>query len=132
MAGARRFYCENCGGEVAERDDVCPHCAAFFVALQCPQCGFQGKEHRFTRGCPRCGFLGDAAPHSERLTTRSDGTEVGRVASRSVARPHGTTQTQESVTPRRGAPGWVPWVFLAVLVSAFIVLARLYVVSESW
>tara|TARA_B100000614_G_C14090759_1_gene302777 strand:+ start:162 stop:491 length:330 start_codon:yes stop_codon:yes gene_type:complete len=105
----RRFYCENCGAEVDERDELCRECGAIFVAIKCPRCGFRGKQHQFVRGCPRCGFLGDD------LRTTGDSRGNGNDADRRTRSAR-----------RREMPAWLFWVVLALLATSFIVLARIY------
>lgn len=109
-AGRRkRFFCENCGKEVDESEELCPHCGAVFVAIKCPRCGYRGKQHHFFRGCPACGFLGEENPL--RFATTSTDAAV----------------TQESTPKRRKpAPEWLFWVVLAALILAFLVLSQIY------
>lgn len=102
----RHFFCENCGEEVREKDEVCRHCGALFVAIKCPRCGYRGKQHEFAHGCPRCGYLGDQV-HTRALTE----SEV---------------RSDSAVTRRKPMPAWVFWMVLFFLGASFIVLARLY------
>ena len=34
-----KFFCENCGEEVAQNARFCNKCGRFFSAVRCPQCG---------------------------------------------------------------------------------------------
>ena len=50
-----KFFCENCGEEVAQNARFCNKCGRFFSAVRCPQCGKVGSSHSFVNGCPSCG-----------------------------------------------------------------------------
>lgn len=99
-----RFYCENCGKEVEESHDICPHCGAFFTAIKCPKCGFRGKLHQFDHGCPRCGYL------SER-----DFEEIRQV------------DLGETRKPRKPLPTWLFLLILGIMLLSFFILSRIYV-----
>ncbi len=100
----KRFFCENCSNEVEEKNDVCPHCGAFFTAVKCPECGYRGKLHEFRNGCPKCGYLSDA--------NGEDDTTAGlKIETRS----------------KKPLPSWLFWFILLFLVLSFIVLSRIYV-----
>lgn len=106
----KRFFCENCGKEVEESDELCRHCGAIFIAIKCPQCGYRGKQHHFFRGCPVCGFLSGENP--VRYATVSSDTpaaEKDKVAAR-----------------KKPLPEWLFWVALAGLILAFLVLSQVY------
>jgi uncharacterized membrane protein YvbJ len=105
----RRFYCENCGREVDERDELCAGCGAIFVAIKCPRCGYRGKQHQFSNGCPQCGYL------SEQPLTPSDLIIVDDPRGRNSA-----------VRKKRPMPAWLFWFVLVLLVGSFAILARLY------
>lgn len=51
-----KFFCENCGEEVAQNARFCNKCGRFFSAVRCPQCGKVGSSHSFINGCPACGY----------------------------------------------------------------------------
>ena len=52
-----RFFCDNCGREVAAGASLCPACGRPFKGVRCPECGYVGSASEFGRGCPSCGFL---------------------------------------------------------------------------
>ncbi|MDR0732339.1 MAG: zinc ribbon domain-containing protein [Treponema sp.] len=56
MGKKPRFFCDNCGAEVAISAKSCPRCGRFFASVRCPKCGFTGKDEDFVRGCPACGY----------------------------------------------------------------------------
>jgi len=49
-----RFFCNNCGTEVASGENRCPECGRYFSSVKCPRCGFSGEEQLFRDGCPVC------------------------------------------------------------------------------
>ncbi len=51
-----KYFCENCGEEVAANARFCPHCGKFFAAVRCPSCGYMGSVNDFKNGCPRCHY----------------------------------------------------------------------------
>ena len=51
-----KYFCENCGEEVAANARFCPHCGKFFAAVRCPSCGHMGSANDFKSGCPRCHY----------------------------------------------------------------------------
>ncbi|MBR1912599.1 MAG: zinc ribbon domain-containing protein, partial [Treponema sp.] len=51
-----KYFCENCGEEVAANARFCPHCGRFFSAVRCPQCGHMGAVTSFKDGCPKCHY----------------------------------------------------------------------------
>ncbi len=119
----RQFFCENCGKEVKESDELCPHCGAVFVAIKCPQCGYRGKQHHFVRGCPICGFLAEERPVRYEIVpgTPPEGSQdsTPRVMRRS-------RREKRYARRRRPVPDWLFWVVLAAMVAAFLVLSQVY------
>ncbi|HBB43391.1 MAG TPA: hypothetical protein DEO40_02280 [Treponema sp.] len=51
-----KYFCENCGAEVAAKARFCPHCGKFFSAVRCPHCGHTGSVSEFKTGCPVCHY----------------------------------------------------------------------------
>lgn len=122
----RRFYCENCGEEVREREDLCPHCGAIFLAIKCPRCGYRGKQHQFLKGCPSCGFLGDVRPKV--TTTAGTPSDDAALDSQDGGRAHrhgGLARAREA-RATRPMPEWVFWLALGSLTTAFATAAWLY------
>jgi hypothetical protein len=52
-----RYFCENCKAEVRAGSSSCPSCGRVFIAVRCPECGYEGRAAEFKSGCPSCGFL---------------------------------------------------------------------------
>lgn len=122
----RRFFCENCGAEVSERDELCSSCGAFFVAIKCPRCGFRGKQHRFTAGCPECGYLGDERTV---ITTTQPRTAVNEEEDRAAsAMQTGERHRRVRRYAEQGArmPSWTFWLVVGFMVVSFLLLARIY------
>lgn len=56
MEGKNTFSCPECGEQVEEDYDYCPHCDADVKFLgTCPECGqeIRGDEEQ---SCPNCGY----------------------------------------------------------------------------
>lgn len=51
-----KFFCENCGSEVAQNARFCGKCGRFFASVRCPVCGKTGSSQVFENGCPTCGY----------------------------------------------------------------------------
>ncbi len=51
-----KYFCENCGSEVAANARFCPKCGKFFSSVRCPSCGHMGTVHDFKNGCPKCHY----------------------------------------------------------------------------
>lgn len=120
----RRFFCGNCGEEVDQRDELCPHCGAVFSAIKCPQCGYRGKLHEFRHGCPSCGFLGE---HRVRDT---GGAPVPRASADSrpgFLRKLLDLAAGRSASATDGPPAWLFWLILAAMVASFGALALVYI-----
>lgn len=56
MKKEAKFFCENCGEEVAQNARFCKKCGRFFSSVRCPKCGKVGSAHAFSKGCPQCGY----------------------------------------------------------------------------
>ncbi len=124
----RRFFCENCGEEVKENDELCPSCGAVFAAIKCPRCGYRGKVHEFRHGCPSCGFLGE---DRVRATRWEAGDEVvpelsaGEKKSSSWWR-HLQGVFGNAVSSGSSPPGWLFWLIIFILIAAFAILSVIY------
>jgi predicted RNA-binding Zn-ribbon protein involved in translation (DUF1610 family) len=117
----RRFFCENCGEEVRENDEICRYCGAVFVAIKCPRCGYRGKMHEFRKGCPSCGFLGEdqvreTRPGDRRVKRIGRATRIHR-----LFRGVGRVGKASAETPT-----WLFWLIIVMMVLAFGVLSLVY------
>ena len=64
MKKEAKFFCENCGEEVAQNARFCKKCGRFFSSVRCPKCGKVGSAHAFSKGCPQCGYAEKPAKSS--------------------------------------------------------------------
>ena len=67
-----KFFCENCGAEVARNAKLCRHCGRFFSSVRCPQCGKTGTPEEFSKGCPDCGYTVESSPKDERRLSKKE------------------------------------------------------------
>ncbi|MHB9291894.1 hypothetical protein Holit_00981 [Hollandina sp. SP2] len=99
-----RFFCDNCGIEVAREAKSCPRCGKSFGSVRCPVCGFSGSLDHFKDCCPACGY---SVPYEGALEKKAP---VLRVLS----------STKEQVT--ESLPMWVYLVTgLALIVTVVVV-----------
>jgi ssDNA-binding Zn-finger/Zn-ribbon topoisomerase 1 len=110
MGKKPRFFCDNCGAEVAMSAKICPQCGRFFASVRCPKCGFTGKDEDFVRGCPVCGY--------------------SSVPGLSPAKPSGGHSGKRTPVERKRsgeAEGTLPfWFYLFAALALICVLALLY------
>ncbi|MBN1835231.1 MAG: hypothetical protein JW820_05225 [Spirochaetales bacterium] len=128
-----RFFCEHCGAEVPRNTVRCPACGRYFTAIQCPQCGYRGRESDFASGCPRCGYMrpqeaavekGASKGGRVRREERGQGRQPRGVRAPAPARPGGSASEA-----REGPPpsvyrimGLVLLVLLGVLIAVLFLL----------
>jgi ssDNA-binding Zn-finger/Zn-ribbon topoisomerase 1 len=106
MSKKPRFFCDNCGAEVAMSAKSCPQCGRFFASVRCPKCGFTGRDEEFARGCPACGY--SAAPPARSGENSKKNAQWGR------------KQTEDA----GGALSF--WLYLFAVLIFIFVLALLY------
>jgi uncharacterized membrane protein YvbJ len=108
-----RFFCDNCGAEVAQAAKSCPKCGRFFASVRCPKCGYTGRDDDFAHGCPNCGY---SAPIGE--------------PSGSPSKPSGNSKKPWRWERGQKAPadtGPLPfWMYLLAVLILICVLAILY------
>ena len=63
MKKQAKFFCENCGEEVAQNARFCKKCGRFFSAVRCPSCGKVVAED--TAFCTKCGYNFSGSQSSE-------------------------------------------------------------------
>ncbi|POQ98203.1 hypothetical protein AU468_14300 [Alkalispirochaeta sphaeroplastigenens] len=127
-SSSRKFFCGNCGREVAEDDTFCRHCAALFRAIKCPQCGYRGKQHHFAQGCPLCGFLGPSGEERDRrsLEKKEQRPKGSLLARATLVRSRRASSWQHRGGGAKSPPAWVFWFFLTALVGGFLILSLVY------
>lgn len=103
-----KFFCENCGHEVAEDAKVCRHCGKFFISVRCPKCGKVGSADIFKKGCPQCGYsMKDDSALKAILESVKDGRAYGSDG--------GETQTSLPI-----------WVYIITFLGLVAVIAGVY------
>lgn len=126
-SGKAKYFCENCGSEVAAKARFCPSCGKFFSSIRCPKCGKMGTIKDFLNGCPSCHY---AMTHEELYgtpdeETTSDGLkhELSKKSKRKIHKAFKTfkrnTQASFSDAPL--------WVFVLGFILLIIVLAGLFI-----
>jgi predicted RNA-binding Zn-ribbon protein involved in translation (DUF1610 family) len=101
-----RFFCDNCGVEVAREAQSCHGCGKSFASVRCPACGFSGSLDRFKDSCPACGY----SVHDKAAQEKKAG------ASESVSTQKSHEPTSESL------PLWVYLVTGLALIGTLTVL----------
>jgi hypothetical protein len=115
-----KFYCENCHKAVKPNSKVCPHCGSFFLAVECPSCGFQGEGKLFINGCPKCGYLAPANPGAG----NKDAFEYIQDLDPKKRRTH--TGAAEPVKKKGPLPSWFYLLAGIILTGSLIALILLY------
>ena len=122
-----KFFCENCGSEVASKARFCPKCGKFFAAVRCPNCGHTGNVRDFKKGCPKCHYAmskndlfgtnygNDSSSHDENLNSghKKNSNRIFSVFNKLK------NTAGESFDD---SPKWVLFSGLAVLAACFVVL----------
>ncbi|WP_288958585.1 zinc ribbon domain-containing protein [uncultured Treponema sp.] len=121
-----KYFCENCGSEVAAKARFCPSCGKFFAAVRCPSCGHTGTVKDFALGCPVCHY---AMSHSEIYGDEDSETSLdGRKhrlsgkSRRAIDRAFSEHEKRTGGNTDSGAPAWLFVVSIAVLVIMFVLL----------
>lgn len=111
-----KYFCENCGEEVAANARFCPHCGRFFSAVRCPQCGHMGAVTAFKDGCPKCHYAMTPDDIFGTSNSESDSHKNITNSSKSVKRKTKEKSIQKFKQVRNDdAPIWLYIVSLAVL-----------------
>ena len=123
-----KYFCENCGSEVASNARFCPKCGKFFSSVRCPKCGCTGDVKKFKNGCPQCGYampLGGLNGNTEGTpqVAKHLSKKSKRMISTAFSAYNGATK-QENVQVNEDAPAWLFIVCVVVLLGiiSFIVL----------
>lgn len=130
-SGKAKYFCENCGSEVAAKARFCPNCGKFFSSIRCPQCGKMGTVKDFMNGCPACHY---AMSHEELYGTPDEDDDtpntvdgrkhkLSRKSKRQIKNAFKTFNNKTAQT-FSDAPVWV---FFLGIVLLIIVLGALFV-----
>ncbi len=122
-----KFFCENCGSEVAAKARFCPKCGKFFSSVRCPNCGKMGTVEDFKRGCPSCHY---AMSHSDLYGEEADydsftGTNTNRSGKTSV---NGGKEFGSGFRKNKTTTDEAPlWVYVASLVVLLGIIAVFFI-----
>ena len=123
-----KFFCENCGEEVAQNARFCKKCGRFFSAVRCPQCGKVGSAHAFVNGCPACGYA-DKKTKSAKGSSGSDSSRFTPADNKGHFFVRHPFVRSASSAPRRersssSLPVWIYGVTFLLLVVMIILFMR--------
>ena len=125
MATKPKYFCENCGSEVAANARLCPKCGKFFSSVRCPQCGHLGTVHDFKNGCPACHY----AMTKEEIYGTPEPEAAPNAKKRPAARRKAGKRAAVAVPARspsaiadEAMPGWMYAASLAVLVFVLVLV----------
>ena len=120
-----KFFCENCGAEVAQSARFCGKCGRFFSSVRCPVCGKTGSSNMFANGCPSCGYGSKEQPGG--VAQMSAAEQMKRAADSKghfyVHKKHGSQRP----AARQGdgsLPAWIYAVTLAALAGIIAGIMR--------
>lgn len=124
-----KFFCENCGEEVAQNARFCNKCGRFFSAVRCPQCGKVGSSHSFVNGCPSCGY---AEKNSKSKSTNQNKDSQFEAKNKKshfyMHKPKYASTSTSSSTKKKGAgsslPVWIYILTLGVLAVMIVLLIK--------
>lgn len=120
-----KYFCENCGEEVAANARFCPHCGKFFAAVRCPSCGYMGSVNDFKNGCPRCHYAmsqediygpGQVPSFLKDKKQKAKKSKKEKKAGGSARRPQGTGSD---------VPTWLMIVSIIVLIGLIVALLNI-------
>jgi len=115
-----KYFCENCGAEVASKARFCPHCGKFFSAVRCPNCGHTGSVSEFKKGCPVCHYaVSESEMRGEEQPVKAQKNKIAKKSRKSPSRTFGFGNSGARALSE-DTPLWL-------LVSSLIVLAGLIV-----
>ncbi len=120
-----KYFCENCGEEVAANARFCPHCGKFFAAVRCPSCGYMGSINDFKNGCPRCHYAmsqEDIYGPGQVPSFLQDKKKKGK-KSKKEKRTRGSRQ--QGTAGGSDVPIWLVFVSIIVLIGLIIALLNI-------
>ena len=123
-----KYFCENCGSEVAAKAKFCPKCGRFFSSVRCPKCGRMGTVNDFKTGCPGCHY---AMTHKDIYGTDDEGEDTldGRkhgLSLKSRFKIWNAFNKQRSNSSRAEGDGAPTWLFLSSLIVLVIVIGLIF------
>lgn len=125
MKKEAKFFCENCGEEVAQNARFCKKCGRFFSSVRCPKCGKVGSAHAFSKGCPQCGYAEKPAKTSKKGSADS----ISQGASKGHFYFHKPGSAASNSTYKKNynsssLPFWIYGITFSLLVVMIILFMR--------
>ena len=119
-----KYFCENCGEEVAANARFCPHCGRFFSAVRCPQCGHMGAVTAFKDGCPKCHY---AMTPDDIFGTQTNQSESQRNPQKQKKSSKFYPKTQTMNKSKQSNNDDAPiWLYIVSLVVLFAILGIIF------
>ena len=116
-----KYFCENCGSEVAANARCCPRCGKFFSSVRCPSCGHMGTVHDFKFGCPVCHY---AMTEDDINGTSGGGEKSGRDSRNKKSKSKVKSRSSHSFAPGKILGDDVPaWLFIVSVIVLIGILA---------
>ena len=125
MAGNKKqakFFCENCGAEVAQNARFCGKCGRFFASVRCPVCGKTGPSRVFENGCPSCGYGGLDQPGVAGMSAAAAARMQKDAQSKGHFYVHKRSAAKKSGRPR--GDGSLPvWIYAVTFIALAVIIA---------
>lgn len=125
MKKQAKFFCENCGEEVAQNARFCKKCGRFFSAVRCPQCGKVGSSHAFVNGCPSCGYA--EKPKSSKTKSASEEKKYEINQDKGHFFMHKPQYSSSPVTRQSKSSSSLPFWIYGITLLAFVVTVIVFV-----
>ncbi|MCR5621052.1 MAG: zinc ribbon domain-containing protein [Treponema sp.] len=120
-----KYFCENCGEEVAANARFCPHCGKFFAAVRCPSCGYMGSQNDFKNGCPRCHYAMSQEDIYGPGQVPSFLQDKKAKKSKKKKKAHALSSASRGAGTGNDVPTWLLFVSIAVLIGLVIALLNI-------
>ncbi|MCR5764329.1 MAG: zinc ribbon domain-containing protein [Treponema sp.] len=119
-----KYFCENCGEEVAANARFCPHCGRFFSAVRCPQCGYMGAVTAFKDGCPKCHY---AMTPDDIFGTPSTQSNTNKSVQKKEKKSKKSINAKSLNKPQQTRNDDAPiWLYIVSLIVLFIILGIIF------
>ena len=116
-----KFFCENCGAEVAQNARFCGKCGRFFSSVRCPVCGKTGSSNMFANGCPSCGYGGKDQPGVAGMSVQE--AKEKAVQSKGHFYVHKRHSSSEKPSRPRGDGSLPAWIYAVTFVALVGIVA---------
>lgn len=115
-----KFFCENCGAEVAQNARFCKKCGRFFSSVRCPVCGKTGSSNAFVNGCPSCGYAGKEGGGAAPFATVEHGRARNSAETKNHFFFHRRHSSSNATPSKTSGDGSLPLWIYAVTVCALL------------